>query len=218
MSTGTELEVAMQVVAQRDLTAAEAREITERIKSSMEGLMCDVVTVHRGRAWIALDYPSWDDYIRGEFEYAPLAGLPREERKAVVALLHGSGMSKRAIAPVVGVDRQTVANDLAGGENSPPDDVVQVTGLDGKHYPAGKPRPAAQKTSNELLKQFYRSLSQLQDHALKLESLCNKPEFAAHLDQLYREHHGGIAWAQEIVGRVLDQLGTIEIELLVGGD
>jgi transposase-like protein len=135
--------------------------------------MWDVVTAYQGRAWIALDYPSWADYIKGEFEYAPLAVLPREERRAVVALLHGQGMSKRAIAPAVGVDRQTVANDLdhVGGENSPPDGLV--TGQDGKQHPTEKPRPAAPKPSNTFANRFYRALSQLQEHA-RLTIICTQ--------------------------------------------
>jgi len=212
--TSTELEPAMGVDVQRDLSAAEARAVTERIKSSMVGLMWDIVTAYRGRAWKALDYPTWDDYIRGEFNHAPLA-LPREERRVVVALLHGQGISNRAIAPTVGVDRQTVANDLAGGENSPPDGLV--TGQDGKRHPAGKPRPAAPKPSNMLAK-FYRHLSTLQQEALELQTLCKGAEFAALVDQVYREHGQGVAWARELVGGVRDQLALIDIELLVGGD
>lgn len=123
----------MQIVSHRDLSGREARTLTERIKSKMGDLMLDVVKAHQGRAWMALGYESWPDYIKAEFGHAPLA-LPRDERRAVVALLRGQGMSARAIAPTIGVDRQTIANDLAGGEFSPPGDAVPVTGLDGKTY------------------------------------------------------------------------------------
>lgn len=122
----------MQIVSHRDLSARDARALTERIKSKMGDLMLDVVKAHQGRAWIALGYEAWPDYIKGEFGHAPLS-LPREQRRAVVALLRGQGMSTRAIAPALGVDNKTVHNDLSTVENSTVDDeYVPVTGLDGR--------------------------------------------------------------------------------------
>ena len=50
-----------------------------------------------------------------------LLRLARDERRDVVAWLSGQGMSTRAIAPIVGVNRETVAADLRGGRNLPPD-------------------------------------------------------------------------------------------------
>jgi hypothetical protein len=128
----------MQVVEHRCLNAGEARAITDRIRSSMGDLMALVVKAHIGRAWIALGYQSWADYIKGEFDHAPLS-LPRDERLAVVALLRGQGMSTRAIGSAAGVAEGTVRNDLAGAQNYAPDEAVPVTGLDGKNYP-GPPR------------------------------------------------------------------------------
>src|SRR4029077_6447485 len=59
----------------------------------------------------------------------------------LVGYLSGEGMSIRAIAEVIGVDRQTVANDQkARGENSPPDNDRKVTSKDGKTYQR-KPKP-----------------------------------------------------------------------------
>lgn len=144
----------MKIVPNRDLNAMDARKITERIKASMGDIMSDIAAAHIGRVWIALGYASWGDYIKGEFNHAPLS-LPREERKAVVSLLRGQGMSTRAIAPVIGVDKDTVRRDLSGGVNTPPDsepldveevdedvlaeeliaaEPVKITGLDGKTY------------------------------------------------------------------------------------
>ena len=50
----------------------------------------------------------------------------------VVGELRAAGMSTRAIGDAVGVDPQTVLNDLGRVENSTP---VAVVGLDGKTYP-----------------------------------------------------------------------------------
>jgi transposase len=110
----------------------------------MGDLMALVVKAHLGRAWLALGYESWPDYIKGEFNHAPLS-LPREERKAVVALLRGQGMSTRAIGPAIGVTDRTVANDLAGAKFFAPDELAPVIGLDGKKY---KRKPPSYPKSN----------------------------------------------------------------------
>jgi hypothetical protein len=110
----------MEIVEHRDLDAKAARAITDRIRSAMGDLMAEVVKAYIGRVWVALGYQSWADYIKGEFNHAPL-WLPRDERKAVVELLRGQGMSTRAIGPAVGVDQATVVRDLSGDANASPD-------------------------------------------------------------------------------------------------
>jgi len=105
----------------------------------MGDLMTLVVKAWLGRVWLPLGYESWDSYVKGEFEYAPLH-LPRDERRAVVALLRGQGMSTRAIGSATGSDHATVVRDLAAGANAPPDDPAPVTGLDGKTYRNPEPK------------------------------------------------------------------------------
>jgi hypothetical protein len=157
---------AMQLVAQRDLDATQAQAITNRIRSKMGDLMSEIAKAHMGRAWIALGYATWTDYVKGEFDYAPLS-LPREERRAVTHLLRKQGMSTRAIAAVEGVDKDTVRRDLlSGGVNTPPelepldvefdeDELAEeliaaepIHGLDGKSYQPTKPRPVAAEKSH----------------------------------------------------------------------
>lgn len=72
--------------------------------------------------------------------------VSRDERHELVAYLAGEGLSTRAIAPIVGVHRDTVAEDIRTGGGNPPaepvaaqSESVKVTGLDGKDYT----RPAA---------------------------------------------------------------------------
>jgi lambda repressor-like predicted transcriptional regulator len=128
--------IPIEVEVVRDLDERDAIALTGRIKSAVGDLMILVAKAWQGRVWIALGYDSWPEYIKGEFNHAPLS-LPRDERKAVVALLRGQGMSTRAIGSATGVDQKTIVNDLAAGEeNSSPQ---PVTGLDGKTYP--KPEP-----------------------------------------------------------------------------
>lgn len=118
------------------LSFDEAVALTEDIRLSVADIEFKIVTAYYGRAWAAMDYESWDEYVVGEFKIAPLA-MPREDRKSTVASLRSQGLSLRAIGSVTGVDHKTVKNDLdSPGEFSPPE---QVTGIDGKEYPATHP-------------------------------------------------------------------------------
>lgn len=129
--------VPIQVVtAERDLTADEARSITQEIRQNVAELELKLVRAYQGRAWLALGYDTWDDYIAGEFRSAPLA-LPREERRAAVQSLRGWGLSTRAIASATGTPQRTIADDvrLSGNRSviaNANDGAAPVTGLDGR--------------------------------------------------------------------------------------
>lgn len=99
----------------------------------------DIAAAYRARDWDALGYDSWDAYVVGEFGTDRLPTLEREERQELAASLRAESMSTRAIASVLGVGHQTVMRDLsAGGPGGPP---AEVTGADGKTYPAARPAP-----------------------------------------------------------------------------
>lgn len=102
-------------VREVDLTPAEARALTDRIKVAVEGTWLLIEQAYLSRAWAALGYTSWDVYCTREFGTARLR-LPREERQEVVASLRESGLSIRAIASATGVDKNTVAADLQMSE------------------------------------------------------------------------------------------------------
>lgn len=138
-----------------DLSATDARELTDNIKQSVGIVWRQIERAYLGRAWIALGYESWDDYCESEFDGARLR-LPREERTMVVGSLRDAGMSIRAIAAATGVDAKTVQSDIRSGvgtSHTCDDDIVDaeivdagpithtptVTGADGKKYPASKP-------------------------------------------------------------------------------
>jgi hypothetical protein len=103
-----------------------------------------------------LGFTSWLDYI-ADVARTEMPNIARsvEQRRQVVALLAGEGMSQRAIADAVGVSQKTVDRDLdqVSHDDSPgpPTDSAEVshndspcpdtvTGRDGKQYPA-KPKP-----------------------------------------------------------------------------
>jgi hypothetical protein len=92
-----------------DLTADEARQLTDRITGQVANLLPLIREAFERRAWIALGHESWDAYcdtrLRG-------LRLPVERREAALELV-GSGMSRRSAAAALGVDERTIRRDVA---------------------------------------------------------------------------------------------------------
>lgn len=146
-----------------DLSADDARELTDRIKAGVEVVWHLIVEAYNRGAHRALGYSSWDDYCTREFGTSRIR-LPKEDRQEVVASLRDSGLSIRAIAAATGIGTKQVhamsqvlspttadededetftltpvgvdageVIDLETGEILSGD---RVTGIDGKSYPA----------------------------------------------------------------------------------
>lgn len=147
-------EVAATDAPQLDRT--EARELTERLRQHLGAAEAIVKKAYFGRVWLALGYSSWETYCDGEGLGA--IRLTRDERQPLSLSWSAAGMSTRAIAAVTGVHKDTVRNDISGGEKSPPQssseaeppdttevvdaeiieeepEVPAITGRDGKTYP-----------------------------------------------------------------------------------
>lgn len=110
-------------------THEEARALTDRIKIAVEGTWQLIREAYTSRTWAVLGYDSWDAYCTDEFGETRLR-LPREERQEVVASLRDSGLSVRAIASAVGVNKETVSRDIQVSGNQTP----EIQGADGKTY------------------------------------------------------------------------------------
>lgn len=126
----------VEVVEQ--MTEDEARMLTDQIVGAANDLWELVRLAYTGRAWAALGYESWDDYLSTELIDAQWA-VARDERPQVVGLLREAGMSIRAIAATVGASSGTVHGILDAEEV---DLDAEIVGTDGKTYkPKRKPRP-----------------------------------------------------------------------------
>jgi hypothetical protein len=202
-----------------DMTAAEARDVTDQIRAHLEATSDLIVEAYTRRAWFALGHGSWDEYCDKEFGTTRLR-LPREERADVVRSLRASGLSIRAITAATGDSYGTVHRELSGDPNGSPDDEsltpdlelpATVTGRDGKNHAARRREvPKRDAFSNR----FYHALSGLQDNALKLENLMNGKGFAEHADRVCSEHREYIIWAHETITRLLvGQMHTNQAEL-----
>lgn len=103
------------------VTPDAARDLTDRIKTTVGVAWELIVQAYTGRAWAALGYANWDAYTAAEFGGLRLR-LPSEERAEIVASLRDSGLSQRAIASAIDVTPPTVREDLrSGGRNLPPE-------------------------------------------------------------------------------------------------
>lgn len=130
------------------MTADAARDLTDQIKTGMESVYHLIRAAYRGRAWQALGFGSWDEYVTREFGDLHLRP-PLEYRQDVVISLREAGMSTRAIASATQLSKDTVRRELnaATGANAPVVDGIPVVGMNGKTYqPTREPRPPAADT------------------------------------------------------------------------
>lgn len=200
----------MEIARHVDFDATDARAITDQIRSSMGDLMMLVSKAWHGRVWIALGYESWPDYIKGEFDHAPLA-LPRDERQAVSVLLRGQGMSTRAIAPALGVHHDTVASDLSPvGNPTPESEDVPITGLDGKTYQPKPPVPEpdaapAKPRRGPITDDFGRAVSELTRVANRIARIGDDDRFGRNREAL-GDRASDITRAVQAILPVLEQL------------
>ncbi len=143
------------LVDTEDAEESAARQITDQIKTAVEGAWNLIREAYTSRAWAALGYDSWDGYCSAEFGTSRLR-LPREERQEIVGSLRDAGLSVRAIAAATGLGVGTVHAASAGVQNRTP---APVTGIDGKSYaptqpprsePAPVPEPVASSDADLL--------------------------------------------------------------------
>ena len=112
----------MTLQAVEPMTEAEARRITERIRSALDRVATSwsdlaerVTEARERRADLALGYGSWEEYATAELR--PSLGLSADIRRELVGMLTNAGMSPQAIAPVAGVDRSTISRDRSWSES-----------------------------------------------------------------------------------------------------
>jgi hypothetical protein len=118
----------------------EAQERIARIQAALAVVLEDIIALYRGRAWIAMGYPSWDALCAAEF---PGVRMPVPQRRDAVLELTEAGLSTRAIGAALGVSDGTVRNDQKSTAQDYAVDPRPVVGLDGRTrtYPPPEPAP-----------------------------------------------------------------------------
>lgn len=148
------------------LTADDARRLTERIRiaaanyTEAKAKVLELVDEAKaGSAHVALGYKSWTAYLSDVLSDEPLR-LARDERRELVTRLADEGMSRRAIAPIVGVSDGTVQRDLEAVVRDVPVERI-TTGLNGSTYvsaTAGRVKPDAKAMSEANVLNAFRAL------------------------------------------------------------
>ena len=147
----------------------------ETVKSNLDKLQEYVHRAQVSGVHIALGFPSWTAYLADVFDGQPLL-LEREDRRELVEFLASEGMSTRAIAPIVGVSRETVRREVSGDTDvSPRSDVA---GLDGKTYPASPPAEPKSPRRKSLPEAYWNAVWDLQKSIERLERFTNDDRFA----------------------------------------
>ena len=126
--------------------ASAARDINDRI----ERYAAEAVRLWSLRAWEVLGHKSWAECV--EARGAQLR-LPRADRREMVALLADEGMSSRAIAPVVGASKSTVAADIESVQDrtDAPRTVKSLDGVDRTFRPRPEPPHTVNTDTGEIV-------------------------------------------------------------------
>lgn len=181
-------------------TKTQARRLTAKLKGNLRASADAIMEAYDGRIWIALDYPSWQDYLDSELgEYR--VKLPAVERKELVAKMSaskkdgGSAMSSRAIASALGVDQKTVVNDrkdlgLVKVDSERADgEPAKVVGMDGRET---MPRPAAPRLV-ALADRFTTLVTQADTHLGDLLALTTDERWEDEASQVASRHRADLA-------------------------
>ena len=125
------------------LSEAEARDLTDRIRSTAEDLWSLLLEAHDRQAWKALGYGTWAEYVQTEFSMSRVHAhrlmdqgrVIREiEAASGVALPMGNTLSEREardlkphLEEVAGKVRDAVEQQRADQPDTPPERVAEIT-------------------------------------------------------------------------------------------
>lgn len=188
------------------LDADEAERLTRRISNKLvtiadnfEAVLPMIREAIERQAYTALGYKGPSDYVMARFS-GTLSRLEPQLRQEVILRLKQSGMSTRAIAPVVGVSHTTVARDLAGVPDVTPAPRAPVTGIDGKVYSVAAVAPTTQLVAQPPRLQRRRPLPEsyaeiVYDIKKRVESLTRltaDDRFSGHRADLAHRHQNDL--------------------------
>lgn len=210
--------IAAEIVPTLDRPAAER--LDRRIRLLVGTINDNIAKLHElvqeaktGAVHVALGFPSWTAYLADAFTID--VRLERGARAELVGYLNGEGMSQRAIADVVGVDRKTVRKDIAEqvGEKGPPDNLAPVIGLDGKRY---QPKPASPNASQPRRKPitdaFDTAVCDLGKVTQRLARLADDDRFDRSRSAIASQRLGDLQRAGQLIDEVTDKVEDVVVD------
>jgi hypothetical protein len=96
----------------RPLTKAKAQALVDQVKQGIDLIIPAVIELYQRRAWVPLDYDSWEDLCAAEFSALMQFRLPKPKRAEVHKQMADAGMTTRESAAATGYGNKTVARDL----------------------------------------------------------------------------------------------------------
>lgn len=212
-----------EIVVSVDLSAVEARELTDRIRQTLRVGHDLIVRAFEGRAWTALGYESWDAYCAGEFADARMVRLDREQRREIVAQMRDAGMSTRAIGSAIGASVGTVHQDIAATVQNRTDEPAAITSLDGRIRPATRPAPAVhhgqpvdtitgeigverQPNRRPLVDAFFDATRDLARVTERLARLAEDDRWPRNAEQVTAKHRSDLIRAVDALTGVLNRM------------
>lgn len=171
-------------INRQSFTADQARELTDQIRTGMESVFHLIRSAYRGRAWAALGYGSWDEYVTREFGNLHLRP-PLEERQNVVLSLREAGMSTRAIVAATQLSKGTVQRELDAAPIAPNGAVgaapaTEIVGVNGKTYQPTQQR----RTPAENAEAFHDEGAEVLEGQSSIDELLDRPASEAGVELL----------------------------------
>jgi hypothetical protein len=107
----------MSEIAKADLSQGEAKSLTDKIRKSVDGLWSLLLEAYERKAWKALEYRTWETYVKAEFDMSRRRSYQLVDQGRVI----------RAIKEVTGENVQHVAQISARDTEAVKDDLPSVT-------------------------------------------------------------------------------------------
>lgn len=219
------------VDAEVEMTKREAQSLNKKIQTMSKRvsdnafeLLSLLEQAAAGNIHKALGYKSWTEWYS---ENVQIDVSDRSERKMLVNVMSGKGMSQRAIAASLGIGQATVSRDLDEAEDEgDSDESPGVTiGLDGKEYKRkddddepevidgevvedgeeeAEEEPAAKR--GPLPKAVAAAVDSVVEAVNELLDLAEDDRFAKSRKKLADQHHEDIEAARDALTEILDRL------------
>lgn len=193
------------------------RETSGNIQKNWDALLDMIGDAKGGQVHLTLGFKSWTEYLASAVQITPRSV---DERRELVSLLSGEGMSQGAISDVTGASQATVSRDVEKQRGQKKSDDFNegdaqaepetTTGVDGKTYSRErKPRekketpPSQQPKQVPLEQEFREALGNLNADSSSILTVVSNdrfPDAAKKVREKYRGEMNGII--QELSGVV----------------
>lgn len=95
------------------LSRAQAQSLTDRIRSHIDAAWADITKAYEGKAWKALGYSSWGDYVKAEFNMGRSRSYQLLDQGRVIhALADATGGDVQRVGQISARDVDAVKDDL----------------------------------------------------------------------------------------------------------